>query len=305
MKKILIIGGSGFIGSSITKKLIKNSKIYILDIKKNNNSKYLKKYIYKFIKGDISKPSTFNKIKLRFDVVYYLASKTSSKVSEDFPKGCFETNLDGTLNLFNWAIRYKPKKIIFTSSMSVYGENAENAKETDKCKPVSFYGISKLAGENILLKLKAYNIKIFIFRLFNVYGPGQNYKNLVQGMLSIYLAQAYKTKKVKVTGSLKRFRDFVFIDDVVNILTKNLKYYDNKDNTYNVGTGKKTYVKSLLMLIFKSLKLKSNIIIKKGHSGDTWGTYSNSNKLKKLGLTCNTLLKNGLDKTIKELKKEL
>ena len=59
------------------------------------------------------------------------------------------------------------------------------------------------------------------------------------------------------------------------------------------------------MLIFKSLKLKSNIIIKKGHSGDTWGTYSNSNKLKKLGLTCNTLLKNGLDKTIKELKKEL
>ena len=113
--------------------------------------------------------------------------------------------------------------------MSVYGENAENVKETDDCKPVSFYGISKLAGEKILLKLKAYKIKIFIFRLFNVYGPGQNYKNLLQGMLSIYLAQAYKTKKVKVTGSLKRFRDFVFIDDVVNILTKNLKYYNNQN----------------------------------------------------------------------------
>ena len=62
--------------------------------------------------------------------------------------------------------------------MSVYGEFAENAKETDLCKPTSFYGISKLAGENILLKLKIKKIKIVIFRLFNVYGPGQNFNNL-------------------------------------------------------------------------------------------------------------------------------
>ena len=124
-------------------------------------------------------------------------------------------------------------------------------------------------------------------------------------MLSIYLAQAYKTKKVKVTGSLKRFRDFVFIDDVVNILTKNLKYYNNQNNTYNVGTGKKTYVESLLMLIFKSLKLNPNIILQKSHSGDTWGTYSNNNKIKKLGMSCKTSLKDGLKKTIYDLKKEL
>ena len=118
-------------------------------------------------------------------------------------------------------------------------------------------------------------------------GQVKNYKNLLQGMLSIYLAQAYKNKKVIVTGSLKRFRDFVFIDDVVNILTKNLNYFSN-DNIYNIGTGKKTTVEKLLKLIFKSLKLKPRIIIKKGHSGDTWGTYSNNNKLKRLGLICGT-----------------
>ena len=303
MNKILIIGGSGFIGSSIAKKLIKKSKIYILDIKKGNNLKYEGINNLIFVRGDISKSSTFNKLKICFDAVYYVASKTSSKVSEDLPEKCFKTNIDGTLNLFNWALKYKPKKIIFTSSMSVYGEHAENAKETDNCKPVSFYGISKLAGENILLKLKAHKIKIFIFRLFNIYGPGQNYKNLLQGMLSIYLAQAYKNKKVIVTGSLKRFRDFVFIDDVVNILTKNLNYFSNNNNIYNIGTGNKTTVEKLLKMIFKSLKLEPKIIIKKGHSGDTWGTYSNNNKLKRQGLICGTSLKDGLNKTIKDLKK--
>ena len=122
-------------------------------------------------------------------------------------------------------------------------------------------------------------------------------------MLSIYLVQAYKDKKIIVTGSLKRFRDFVYIDDVVNILTKNLNYLSNNDNIYNIGTGNKTTVEKLLKLIFKSLKLKPKIIIKQGHSGDTWGTYSNNNKLKRLGLICRTSLKDGLNKTIKDLKK--
>jgi UDP-glucose 4-epimerase len=303
MQKILIIGGSGFIGTSIVQKLIKSSKIYILDIKKNKKFNYAKYKNIKFIRGDIFKSKTFDKIKIHFDIVYYLAAKTSSKVSEDYPSECFNTNINGTLNLFNWATIYKPKKIIFTSSMSVYGEFAENAKETDLCKPTSFYGISKLAGENILLKLKIKKIKIVIFRLFNVYGPGQNFNNLLQGMLSIYLAQAYTNKRIMVTGSLKRFRDFVFIDDVTEALTKKYKYNLKKDNIYNVGTGEKTYVHKLIKLIFNTLEIKQKVILKKGHSGDTWGTYSDNKKLLSLGWKNKISLKIGLNKTINDLKK--
>ena len=88
--------------------------------------------------------------------------------------------------------------------MAVYGPNSKNIKESDNCEPISFYGMSKLIGEKIILKLLDKKINIKIFRLFNVYGPGQNFDNLVQGMLSIYLAQILKTKKVYVTGSLSR-----------------------------------------------------------------------------------------------------
>ena len=216
---------------------------------------------------------------------------------------CFETNIQGTLNLFNWAIKFKPKEIIFTSSMSVYGEFAENVSEKNLCKPTSFYGISKLTGEKILLKLKEYKIKVFIFRLFNVYGPGQNFENLVQGMLSIYLAQAYRKNKIEVTGSLKRFRDFVFIDDVVQALTKKYRYRANEDNIYNVGSGKKTYVKDLIKLILTCLKINKKVVVKKSHSGDTWGSFANNKKILKNGWKIKTTLKKGLIKTIEDLKK--
>ena len=102
----------------------------------------------------------------------------------------------GSLNFCEWAKSKKPKRVVFTSSMSVYGKIANKAKENENCKPISIYGLSKnLYSEKLFERLKKYKIKVTIFRLFNIYGPGQDLKNLYQGMFSIYLAQALKKIK--------------------------------------------------------------------------------------------------------------
>ena len=123
--------------------------------------------------------------------------------------------------------------------MSIYGENSINASEKSATDPISFYGISKLAGEKILLKLDKKKTKLVILRLYNVYGPGQDFNNFKQGMLSIYLSQIYKFKKVNITGSVKRFRDFIYIDDVIEILGKFVTSKVKSHIIYNMGTGKK------------------------------------------------------------------
>ena len=122
-------------------------------------------------------------------------------------------------------------------------------------------------------------------------------------MLSIYLAQIFKKGKLTVTGSLKRYRDFIFIDDVITALTE-CKNFKN-DNIFNIGNGIKIKVIDLILLLFKKLNLssKNKILIKKSSIGDTWGSYANINRAKKYGWKPKTDINLGVEKTLKGIKK--
>ena len=305
MKKYLITGGAGFIGSHLIKKLKKRkSKIFILDLKSKifKNKKKLKGCT--LISGNISNRKIFKKINSKIDVVFHLAAKTSTAESQKKPLECKKTNINGTRNLCEWALKNKPKKIIFTSSMAVYGKISKNVNERKKLKPISVYGNTKKIGEETLLKIKNKGIQIIILRLFNVYGPQQDFLNLKQGMLSIYLYQIFKKQIVKVTGSLNRSRDLIFIDDVINALT--LRFPKNDNIIANVGTGKPTKVIELIKKIFIQLKInfKLDKIIKlREHRGDTFSSYANNNLLKSFSWTPKVSLQDGLKYTIKDLRK--
>ena len=301
MKKVLVTGGAGFIGLSLIKYLRKKKhKIYVIDLPKK-----IKKYKKELdgcilIPGHIENEKLFKKIGKKINTVYHLAGKVSAQVSEKDPLNCMKTNVLGTVNLFQWSLKNKPEKIVFASSMGVYGKLAANAKENSHCKPISIYGISKLASEEILSKLKSKHTKVINLRLFTVYGPGQNMENMKQGMFSIYLSQILKHKKVFIKGSLKRFRDFVFINDVVSALTLNFK----KSGTYNVGFGKPYKVIDVLKILFK---LTNNNFSRKKikfltkHSGDPWGNFANISKIKKAGWTPQFNLISGTKETLKSV----
>lgn len=303
-KNILITGGAGFIGFNLYIKLSKKNNVYILDFKEKINQKPFKKNC-KFIYGDISKKNIFDSLikkNIIFDYIYHLAAETSTFTSELNPKKCFKTNVLGTVNLFEYCKKKKPKHIIFSSSMAIYGKNSRKTLEKSIPNPISYYGLSKLNGEKILLNLKKIGINITIFRIFNAYGIFQDYNNPYQGMLSIYLSQIYRFSKVKVTGSLNRSRDFIYIEDIINAFTNqkilNFKY----SNIFNLGSGKEIKVSTLLKKLFNYTNKKYKVLIAKKHSGDTKNSCANISLLKKAGWKNKISLEEGIKKVINDLK---
>ncbi|MDC1200507.1 NAD-dependent epimerase/dehydratase family protein [Pelagibacteraceae bacterium] len=292
---ILITGGSGFIGKHLANRLSNNNKVYIFDKKPFKN----KHKNIKFISGDIKNYNNLKKIK-KINIIYHLAAQTSAEISEEHPFKDIKTNIFGTYNVCKFAINNNVKEVIFTSSMAVYGGSKHKISETNFCNPSSIYGMSKLFGEKLIRNLSKNKINYKIFRLFNVYGPGQDLKNLKQGMVSIYLYQLLKNNKIVVKGSLERFRDFIYIDDLIDImLMKNIKY----NNIFNVGSGKKTKVKNLLKLIEKVSKKKIKVIKSKGTPGDIHGNFADISKLKKnIKFKLNTSIERGLAKMISSIK---
>ena len=302
MKKYLITGGCGFIGQHLIKKLLnKKCIIDVIDLTKKRNiirSKYIN-----YFKGDISNKNVFKKLKRKYDVAFHLAAQTSGRLSEIYTKKDIFSNIVGSLNFCEWAKSKKPKRVVFTSSMSVYGKIANKAKENENCKPVSIYGLSKLYSEKLFERLKKYKIKVTVFRLFNIYGPGQDLKNLYQGMFSIYLAQALKKSKIEVTGSLNRYRDFVYISDTIDALLINPKKKGNW--LMNLGLGKKYKVKDVINIILGELDNKKiKILEKKSFSEDTWGSFANNSKLRSEGWRPQYDLRKGAKKTINEIEKK-
>ena len=303
--KILITGGAGFIGSSLGKKLKSlNHDVYLLDLpskfKKNLESPC------KSIQADVSHYVTLQNSVPHVDVIFHFAAQTSGAISQEQPELDVDTNIRGTLNICRLARELKVRKIIFSSSMAVYGEGDKPFSETSPYNPKSVYGCSKVAAETFIKSFSQFGFDYTIFRFFNVYGPGQDMKNLRQGMASIFMAQALMGKEILVTGSLKRFRDFIYIDDVVSALCMAIKGMNHE--TYNVGSGIKTTVDELIPTIIGSINedLSTYTIRNIGsHDGDPFGTVSDCSKLRSLGWKPKVSLSDGLRLMAEYARKEL
>ena len=218
------------------------------------------------------------------------------------------TNSLGTLNLLNFAVEQNIKRFIYASTMSIYGDVEDKPiLETDCKNPKSYYGITKLAGENYVTAFSD-KLNTTSFRLFNVYGEGQNMENLKQGMVSIYLSYFMKNIPVLVKGDKKRFRDFIYIDDVVDVWIQSIDLEISFGKVYNLATGKKTTVEVLLNTIAKKWG-NQNYPIKYSNirtSGDTFGIYADILKLKKdFNWSPKIDLETGIEKFIKWVKDEL
>ena len=181
--------------------------------------------------------------------------------------------------------------------MSVYGDQPDRpVDESAYPKPKSFYGVGKLASEHYLRIYKDYGIDSISLRLFNVYGPGQNMLNLRQGMVSIFLAQAIKDNHIHVKGSSERFRDFIFIDDVVDAFIAALQKQNATKKELNISTGKKTTIKELLSCMVNFLPTSPSLEIKGDTPGEQLGIKGNIGNAKaELNWTPKYNLERGLE----------
>ena len=283
---ILVTGGSGFIGTKLVKKLkLLGHNVTTVDLKIGSD------YVF-----DICKLENFNKLNnLKFDVIYHLAAQSYGIGSLENPHRDLEWNAIGTLNVCLYAQQKNIKKIIYTSTMAVYG-NRDNSKENDTLDPKSNYACSKLYGEHCVKRFSEYNINHVIFRVFNTYGPGQDLSNQQKGIVNAFISQLKEGDNINVTGSLDRYRDLIYIDDVVDALICGLNIKLNNE-TFNICSSKKTYVKELIDLIINVSK-KKNITIKNigSHPGDQIGTTGDNTKLKSFGWNPKIPLNKGIYK---------
>ncbi len=206
--KIIVTGGSGFIGSNVVKNLSKNHEVKIFDFKKPANLDN------EFIQGDIKDTKNVIDSIKDCDVVIHLAATLGVIHTEENPVLTLDTNLGGTKNVLEACRINKIKKIIFSSSSEVYGEPLKiPMNEDDKPIPITTYGVSKFAAEEYI---KAYSrnfgLEYTMFRLFNVYGDEQ----ATDWVLPEFVSRAIANKDIIVHGNGSQTRAFCYVTDIAN-----------------------------------------------------------------------------------------
>lgn len=280
MSNYLVTGAAGFIGSILAKKLIDaGNNVVTID----NLSTGKKENIpsgCKFIYGNTFDKEVINQLNnYKFDAIFHIAGQSSGEVSFDNPVYDLETNAASTLLLLEFAKKNNIKNFIYASSMSTYGDHKEElVDEESKQDPKSFYAVGKLASEKYMKIYSQFGIRCTALRFFNVYGIGQNMDNLRQGMASIFLAMAINSKHIIVKGSKDRFRDFVYVDDVVDACIKCLNL--NQENLYdyfNISCQRKITVEYIIKTIQNKIK---NVTVEyiDGTPGDQFGIYGQNEK---------------------------
>ncbi len=264
MKKVLIIGGAGFIGNNLAKKLMDNGyQVFVYDnfsSGKISNLKFLNKA--RIIKGDIvnHKKITNCVKKIQPNAVCHLAAIHYIPDCNKNPQRTHKVNIDGTLNVLEAISALNPKPFfIFISSAAVYANSSKALREDSKTKPICIYGETKLVGEKITKQICTKNkIPFTIVRLFNVYGPNDGIPHVIPRIV----AQIKDRKENLELGNLRPKRDFIYVDDVNDALYKILEYRP-KGKVYNLGTGKEYSIKEIAKLFIKFLPKKNLVILPK------------------------------------------
>lgn len=295
----LVTGGAGFIGAAVARNLIgQGNNVVVVDNLSTGRLDNVPEGAI-FFESACQDVDLFEKLlDYRFDAIFHIAGQSSGEISFDDPVYDLQTNGQSTIQLLNYCRKTGCRKFIYASTMSVYGQLDEKALpvcESLKPTPQSFYGVGKLASEHYLRIYTMFGITTTALRLFNVYGPGQNLSNMRQGMVSIFMAQALNEGKIHVKGSANRFRDFVYIDDVVSGFLSCNQFVDNAYRCFNICTGVKTTVGTLVNHIVEGVGGEINIKYEGSTPGDQFGITGDSTSFRlATGWNANMPLKEGL-----------
>jgi UDP-glucose 4-epimerase len=308
-RHVIITGGAGFIGSHIASRLLTiGHEVTILDDLSTGRLENLPDGAT-FIKIDLSQQDAYGKLgELSGDAVFHLAGQSSGEASFYNPWHDFASHVISTFLLLQWCKRKEIGRLLYASSMSIYGDPVYlPVDEQHPQQPKTFYGAGKIAAESYIKLYQNLGINTTIFRLFSVYGPGQDPGNKMQGMASIFLSYLLSDQPVVVKGSKDRYRDFVYVEDVVQAWLSAWDASQSYGKTYNVASGKKTTVEHLIEVLKGSVGRQDYPIeYREGTPGDQFGVVGDVSLITRdLNWQPKIDLKTGLDKMVSYEKRRM
>lgn len=301
-KHILVTGGAGFIGSALTRRLLADGyEVTVIDNLSNGRMENVSQEA-RFIKADLAMETTYREIAgISFDAVFHLASQSSGALSFEDPMADMKSHLYITFSLLQLSLKRKVSRFMFSSSTTLYGDtNGLPVNEDCPVNPKTYYATGKLACEDYIRFFFGQGLSTTVFRLPNVYGPGQNLQNKDQGMVSIYLSYIIEGQPILVKGSRDRFRDFIYIDDVVDGWMKGFASPGTIGKTYNLASGKKSTVNQVLEGLKRACgKPNYPVEFATGTPGDQSGLVADISRIQKeTGFNPKTGLQEGLKKMV-------
>ena len=273
--RILVTGGAGFIGSNLIKELInQNNFIVCLDDLSHGFERNIKEFLdnknFIFVKGDIRDLKLINKIIKDYSIDYisHQAARCSVPKSIENPILITEINIKGTLNILWAAKESRVKKVVIASSSSIYGDLMKlPKKESMNYDPKSPYAITKIVEELYSKNFyDLYGLKTICLRYFNVYGPKQNPEGDYSAAIPKFINSALSNKSLTIFGDGTQTRDFIFVQDVVNVNISALK--KEVIGNFNIGSGKRISINELAKKIIEITSSKSKIIYLPERKGD-------------------------------------
>ena len=288
-KRILITGGSGFIGSSLKKKL---NDFEIITVGRDKNEDY---------KIDLSDPNLEAIVKdFSPDIVCHFASGSNILRAEEYKEKEYKDTVLSTQSLIKALNKLKNVTVIYLSSQAIYGlPESLPVPETHSTKPISVYGKNKLETEKIIIQS---GLNYLIFRVSSIYGCEQNYKK--SGVIAKFINWMKNSESPVVFNSFDLFSDFIYIDDIINAINISIQK-DIKNEMFNLGSGKATTLKEVLDILYKYFsaapkpKLETNLLYP--NNKEYKGLYLDTGKIKSgLDWNCKYNIEDGLKEMLRK-----
>jgi UDP-glucose 4-epimerase len=303
MKKILITGVAGFIGSNLADRLLKEG-YEVIGI---DNLSY-------GIKEQIPDEVVFHQLDIRskdiypvfegVDTVFHFAAKNSIIDCQNDPFDTVDINVTGTVNVFLACAKAKVRKVIYAETSALYeGSKILPTPEEDE-HPQSFYAVSKMATKYFSEAFERFRgLKITALRYFNVYGPRQDYRRTIPPVFSAFIIKLLKGERPVIFGNGSKRRDFIYVDDIndFHILAMN----DDRTNgqVYNLGTGQNVSILEIYKLINKIIGVNIEPEFKANLEGEAQENLADVSKALALGWNPKTSLEIGLQISINYIKR--
>ncbi|MCM8763118.1 MAG: SDR family oxidoreductase [Candidatus Omnitrophica bacterium] len=308
MKRYLVTGGAGFIGSHIVKALVKKKCwVRVLDNFSSGSKDNLKEVLDKIelLPQDIRSEEACLKAAKGVDFILHQAALRSVPKSFLNPEEYNRVNIDGTLNLLKAAVKNKVKVFVFASSSSVYGDIHHFPEKEDFCpQPISPYALTKLVGEYYCrIFSNNYNLSCVSLRYFNVFGPNQALDDEYAVVIPKFISRLLKNRPPPIYGSGRQSRDFTYVDDVVEANMLACQMRNSQGEVFNIGCGKSHNILTLLEILNKIMGKEIRPVFLPKRPGDVFKTQADISKARKvLGFRPKTDFIKGLRLTVEYFK---